>query len=105
MDLQLAGKRAIVTGGSRGIGKAVARALAAEGCNVVVAARGQEALQATATELAGETTAKFVAVPVDTSSGESVKAMVDAAVQARGGVDILVTSAARPAGQAPAPRL
>src|SRR4051794_25880587 len=105
MDLQLQDKRAIVTGGSRGIGKAVARALANEGCKVVVASRGQEALQATATELAAETQGTVVPVTVDTSSGASVKAMVDAAVDALGGVDILVNSAARPAGQAPAPRL
>lgn len=55
MDLQLTGKRAIVTGGSRGIGKAIALELAREGVDVVVAARGSEALKATATEIAHAT--------------------------------------------------
>src|SRR5215471_8730409 len=50
MDLELGGKTAIVTGGSRGIGKAVARALAAEGVDVAVVARGQADLEATASE-------------------------------------------------------
>jgi NAD(P)-dependent dehydrogenase (short-subunit alcohol dehydrogenase family) len=105
MDLELAGKRAIVTGGSRGIGKAVAAALAAEGCDVVVAARQREPLEATAAELAAASSRRVVPVVVDTGSTESVEAMVAAAVEAFGGVDILVNSAARPAGQAPPPKL
>ena len=48
MDLELSGKTAIVTGGSRGIGKAVARELATEGVDVAITARGREALEATA---------------------------------------------------------
>ena len=52
MDLQLAGKRAIVTGGSRGIGKAIARALAAEGVDVALVARSPEPLEAAAAEIA-----------------------------------------------------
>ena len=55
MDLQLTGKRAIVTGGSKGIGKAVARTLAAEGCDVVIAARTASALEEAADELAAAT--------------------------------------------------
>ncbi len=105
MDLELTGKRAIVTGGSRGIGKAVAAALAAEGCDVVVAARQREPLEATAAELAAASGRRVVPVVVDTGSTESVEAMVAAAVDAFGGVDILVNSAARPAGQAPPPKL
>jgi short-subunit dehydrogenase len=51
MDLELRGKRAIVTGGSRGIGKAIARQLAEEGVDVVISARGKGQLEATAAEL------------------------------------------------------
>jgi NAD(P)-dependent dehydrogenase (short-subunit alcohol dehydrogenase family) len=105
MDLELTGKRALVTGGSRGIGKAVAKALAAEGCDVVVSARGRDLLEASAAEIAAATERRVVAVVADTGSGESVRAMVDGAVDSLGGVDILVNCAARPAGQGPAPKL
>jgi NAD(P)-dependent dehydrogenase (short-subunit alcohol dehydrogenase family) len=105
MDLELTDKRAIVTGGSRGIGKAVARALAAEGCDVVIAARNRERLDAAAGELAAATGRRVVPVVVETGSGESVTAMVQSAVDALGGVDILVNSAAMPAGQVPPPKL
>ncbi len=105
MDLGLTGKRAIVTGGSRGIGKAVARVLAEEGCDVAIAARGREALEAAAAELAAATGRRVVPTPVDTGSDESVRAMVAAAAEALGGVDILVNCAARPLGQAPPPQL
>src|SRR5262245_49621194 len=105
MDLQLAGKSAVVTGGSRGIGKAVARALATEGCDVVIAARGREALEAAAAELSTSTGRAVVAVATDTSSAESVQVMVEASVDALGGVDILVNSAAQPMGQSRPPTL
>src|SRR5213083_3498436 len=105
MDLGLQGKRAIVTGGSRGIGKAVARVLAEEGCDVVIAARGIEALESAAEELASATGRRIEPVVVDTGSDTSVTDMVSAAEAALGGVDILVNSAARPAGQARPPKL
>jgi NAD(P)-dependent dehydrogenase (short-subunit alcohol dehydrogenase family) len=53
MDLELSGKRAIVTGGSRGIGKVIAQVLVAEGVDVVIAARGKEQLESTAHEVVG----------------------------------------------------
>jgi NAD(P)-dependent dehydrogenase (short-subunit alcohol dehydrogenase family) len=105
MDLQLTGKRALVTGGSRGIGKAVASVLAAEGCDVAIAARTAGPLEGTAAELAAASGTSIVPLVVDTGSQESVTAMVASAVETLGGVDILVNSAAKPMGQAPPPKL
>ncbi|MDB4977192.1 MAG: fabG6 [Myxococcaceae bacterium] len=98
MDLELRGKRAIVTGGSRGIGKAIAWALAAEGVDVVIAARGQEQLQATAKEIAAETGRRVIPLQVDTAKESSVNALIKAAVAELGGLDILVNNAALPGG-------
>jgi NAD(P)-dependent dehydrogenase (short-subunit alcohol dehydrogenase family) len=105
MDLELTGKRAIVTGGSRGIGKATARQLLAEGVDVAVVARGQEALQATAKELASESGRRVLAIVADTGNDASVRDMVARAVEGLGGVDILVNCAAKAGGQAPVPNL
>ena len=97
MDLGLQGKRALVTGGSRGIGKAIAAALAAEGCVVAIAARDEARLAATTAELSAKG-ARIVPLVVDTGDDESVRSMVAAAHHALGGVDILVNNAARPGG-------
>ena len=70
MELELNGKTAIVTGGSRGIGKACARELALEGGDVALVARGAEALKAAAEELAKETGRKIVPITADTTSDE-----------------------------------
>ena len=105
MDLGLDGKRAIVTGGSRGIGKAVARTLATEGCDVVVAARHEGPLAEAAATLSAETGRRVEPVTVDTGDDESVRAMVAGAVDVLGGVDILVNSAAAPLGQSAPPKL
>jgi NAD(P)-dependent dehydrogenase (short-subunit alcohol dehydrogenase family) len=105
MDLELAGKTAIVTGGSRGIGKAIARELAAEGVDVAIVARSRDALEQTAAELAEATGRRIVPIVADTGSDESVKAMVEQAAQALGRIDILVNGAAQPGGQAPPPKL
>jgi NAD(P)-dependent dehydrogenase (short-subunit alcohol dehydrogenase family) len=104
MDLELKGKTAIVTGGSRGIGKAVARELATEGARVVIASRTRDALEAAARELSKETGATVLPIPVDTTDDASVKTMVQQARQALGHIDILVNSAAPAGGQGPAPR-
>ena len=103
MDLGLAGKRAIVTGGSRGIGKAIAYALAGEGCDVVIAARDRGRLETTAAELRDSTGRRIEPVLVDTGDDESVRAMVATARDALGGIDILVNNAARPGSGPGAP--
>ena len=105
MDLKLLGKRAVVTGGSRGIGKAIARTLAEEGVSVVIASRGKEALDATAEELTNETGSMVTGVVVDTGSDESVRNLVAEAKSILGGIDILVNCAARPGGQSTVPTL
>ena len=105
MDLGLTAKRAIVTGGSRGIGKAVARALALEGCDVVIAARTRSTLEASAAELSDETGRRIIPIVVDTGDDASVRSLVAEAEAALGGIDILVNSAATPMGQAAPPRL
>jgi NAD(P)-dependent dehydrogenase (short-subunit alcohol dehydrogenase family) len=98
MDLQLTGKRALVTGGSRGIGKAVARTLAEEGCDVVIAARDPDRLAAAAAELRAATGRTIVGVTVETGDDASVRAMVAQAKDALGTIDILVNNAAKPGG-------
>jgi len=105
MDLRLEGKRAIVTGGSRGIGKAIALQLAKEGVDVVISARGHAALEETAAELSAQTGRRIVPIVADTSQQESVDALVEQAVAALGGIDILVNAAALPGGISPATRL
>jgi NAD(P)-dependent dehydrogenase (short-subunit alcohol dehydrogenase family) len=105
MDLQLKGKRALVTGGARGIGRAIARALALEGADVVIAARGLPDLEIAARALSEESGRRVVAIAADTGDDSSVKALIEGAVRALGGLDILVNAAARPGGQSPPPKL
>jgi NAD(P)-dependent dehydrogenase (short-subunit alcohol dehydrogenase family) len=105
MDLQLQGKTAIVTGGSRGIGKAVARELGNEGVDVVIVARDQSALDTTAAELRDETRRQIIPISADTSSDDAVKHMVSEAARQLGHIDILVNCAAQAGGQTPAPKL
>ena len=103
MNLELDGKSAVVTGGSRGIGKAIAWELAREGCNVAICARNVDALEATAKEIAADTGRDIFAIECNTSDTTSVNAMVARANFQLGGIDILVNNAARPLGQARVP--
>ena len=105
MDLELTGKRVIVTGGSRGIGKAIARQLALEGADVVITSRNQEQIRATAAELARETKRRIVPAVADTGNADSVNQLVKTAIAELGGIDILVNNAALPGGISPATEL
>lgn len=96
MDLHLSGQRAIITGGSRGIGLAVAKALAAEGADVVLAARGHAELDRARASVE-EHGHRVLAIPTDTNDDASVQALVAATVADLGGVDILINAAARAA--------
>src|ERR1700754_3032647 len=102
MDLGLQGKHAIVTGGSRGIGKAIARELAREGVDVAVVARNKTDLEATARELSAETNRRILPLAADVTSKEQVDRMVNEAAQQLGGLHILVNSGSAPGGSATA---
>ncbi len=94
MDLFLTDKVAIVTGSSRGLGLASARALAAEGCRVCLCARGAERLREAAREVAGVAgdAARVLAVEADLSTAGGVDRVVSQTVERFGGVDILVNN-------------
>ena len=92
MDLGLKGKRAIVTGGSRGIGRCCALALAREGAQVCVTARSQELLDVVVSEING-IGGEGYSVAVDLTSLEGCQMVVSATVEHFGGVDILVNCA------------
>jgi NAD(P)-dependent dehydrogenase (short-subunit alcohol dehydrogenase family) len=102
MDLGLRGKRAIVTGGSLGIGKAIARELAREGVDVAIVARTKDQLEATAHELAAETKQRIIPLAADVTSRAQVDAMVAQAAAQLGGLHILVNSGSPPGGSATA---
>jgi NAD(P)-dependent dehydrogenase (short-subunit alcohol dehydrogenase family) len=105
MDLELTGKRAIVTGGSRGIGKAIVKRLALEGADVGIAARDPERIRAATAELSASTGRRVVGFSCDTGDDESVRAMVASLAGTLGGVDILVNAAAMPGGVIAPPKL
>lgn len=94
MDLQLAGRVAIVTGSSRGLGHASALALAAEGARVTVCARGADALQSAVAALraVARQPDDVVGVEADVSTEDGVAAVVDRTLATFGGVDILVNN-------------
>jgi NAD(P)-dependent dehydrogenase (short-subunit alcohol dehydrogenase family) len=92
MDLQLTGRRALVIGGTKGIGRAVAHTLAVEGAVVVVASRS--GVQDAAAALSADTGGRVIGLAVDNRDDASVAALVSAVVDQLGGVDILVNTAA-----------
>ena len=96
MDLGLEGRRAIVTGGSKGIGKAIAYELAGEGARVAICARGEDALKATAEELGEKTGHNVFALRADVTNRNSVQQFIEGAASEFGGLDILVNNAGSP---------
>jgi len=93
MDLQLEGKTALVTGGSEGIGKGIARAFAREGVDVAICARRKDKLEAVAAEIAKESGCKIVPIPADLTKDGDAKNFVEKGHQALGRIDILVNNA------------
>ncbi len=96
MDFGLKGKRAIVMAASRGLGFACARGLAREGCKLIVCSRDQARIEAAAAAITKETGAEVKALVADVSSASEAKRLVDAAVSAYGGLEIVVHNAGGP---------
>jgi 3-oxoacyl-[acyl-carrier protein] reductase len=93
MDLQLTDKTALVTGGSQGIGKEIALALASEGVDVAICSRSKEPLEAAAAEIRKKTGRKVVPVVADLTRREDAENLVREAHAALGRIDILVNNA------------
>lgn len=93
MNLSLEGKIAIVTGGSKGIGRAAAFALAQEGVDVTICARGMEDLEDAAAEIRTATGRKVLAVQADMGNPDDIKNLIATTVTELGGIDILINNA------------
>jgi NAD(P)-dependent dehydrogenase (short-subunit alcohol dehydrogenase family) len=93
MDLKLKGKTALVTGGSEGIGKAIAFGLAREGVDVAICSRRADVLEATAKEIAGATGRKITPITADLTRDEDAKNFVTKGRDALGRIDIMVNNA------------
>jgi 3-oxoacyl-[acyl-carrier protein] reductase len=96
MELGLKGRTAIVAAASKGLGRAAARGLAAEGARVAMCARSADELTRAADAIHGETGAEVLAIPADLRKPDDVRALVARTVEAFGGVEILVTNAGGP---------
>ncbi len=96
MDLQLKNKRALVAGSSKGLGFAIAKILAQEGCRVAINGRNPELLQHSAKKLASEFHVDVVPLPGDVSQPEIPASLVEQTVKSFGGLDLLVTNAGGP---------
>src|ERR1700756_3622866 len=105
MDLELRGRSAVVTGGSRGIGKAVAQVLAREGASVALIARDLETAKVTAQEISSRWDRKIAAYRADTGDDAAVDAAIAQIAADFGRIDILVNAAAKPGGQSRPPKL
>jgi 3-oxoacyl-[acyl-carrier protein] reductase len=91
VDLQLTGRKALVTGASRGIGRAIAELLADEGCDLALCARGTEALEALADDLRARGR-KVVTAAVDVADEQAVTGFVETAAEGLSGLDIVISN-------------
>jgi 3-oxoacyl-[acyl-carrier protein] reductase len=99
MDLELENKVALVTGSSRGLGLASARALVAEGCRLVLCARTADVLERAAADLErASRPGSVIAVPADVATPAGAQAVVDAALDTFGRIDILVNNVGKASG-------
>ena len=96
MELGLKGRTAAITGGSKGIGRAIAKGLAAQGVNLVLIARGKEQLEQTAAQIRQDTGVTVIAAPADITRADQVDASAAAAKDAFGSVHIVVNNAGGP---------
>lgn len=96
MDLGLKGKVALVTAASKGLGKGVALALAREGCEVVIASRSKEQLQAAAREIAAVSGAEPLYVPTNVTQADEIDRLVATTLDRHGRIDILFNNAGGP---------
>ncbi|WP_046246316.1 SDR family oxidoreductase [Hymenobacter terrenus] len=96
MDLRLIGKVALVAAASKGLGRAIAEELAAEGASLVLCARGEDVLQETCAAIAAGTGVPVLGVPANVAEPADVARVVQAALERFGRIDILVTNAGGP---------
>jgi 3-oxoacyl-[acyl-carrier protein] reductase len=96
MDLQLSGKTALVTAASKGLGRATAMQLAAEGARVMISSRGEEQLAATAAAIRDATGAEVASVAADVSKSDDLDRLLAEAERRLGGIDVLVNNAGGP---------
>lgn len=96
MDFGLAGKVALVTAASKGLGRASAVALAAEGATVVIASRNRETLEQTAQEIRQASGRTILAIPTDLRQSDEITSLVSRTVNEFGGIDILVNNTGAP---------
>ncbi len=92
MDLQLRDAVAIVTGSSRGLGRAMAATLFAEGCRVVLVARDEEALAAAAADIAGDAWDRMLPVALDLTEPDAARTLVAATIERFGSIRVLVNN-------------